>query len=66
MTRCPAHQDAARSVYAAVDALNEVMASAVALGLQVDLRVLETTALPTGRLPQLHAAVSSPIPRNAR
>lgn len=55
--------DLARSIYAATDALNEVVAAAVQAGLQVDLSVMETTDLPRGRLPKVRAGVSNPIPR---
>lgn len=58
-------RDLARSVYAAADALNEVVAAAVAAGLKVDLSMLERTALPVGRLQFILAVVSQPIPKDA-
>ncbi len=56
-------RELAQSVYAAADALNEVVTAAVQAGLQVDLSILERTALPAGRLPIAQAAVSQRIPR---
>jgi hypothetical protein len=56
-------RELAQSVYAAADALNEVVTAAVQAGLQVDLSVMETTDLPKGRLPMVRAGVSNPIPR---
>lgn len=56
-------RELAQSVYAAADALNEAVTAAVQAGLQVDLSVMETTDLPTGRLPVAQAAVSQRIPR---
>jgi len=57
-------RELAQSVYAAADALNEVVTAAVQAGLQVDLSVLERMALPTGRQPFIRASVSQPIPRD--